>query len=317
MSVALAIALAVVITVLVVRPDGESRSADGGSGITASEFASANDTGPVSIITEDPTCDAWNTVVGQYSEAATGVNWEGREAETPASSWTPEQRRMYQAVGMAMTRATEQVTKLAMQTPHRVMRELYEQFVAYTVAFVERIPAYVAEDNNLALASNAAGSSVSNICGAITFRSAQALAILVPNSSSPSAQTGLKTSTSKPFMSQPNSICQAWASEVEVFSEGTTEWRKIDKNIPASGWTPEQRAVHDEVAPLMSANADTMEELGRKSGDPLLEDFATLATQYRRAFVLSLPRYSSADSYLALAATNLVRLISSACKAAS
>lgn len=149
LSVVLAIALAVVITVLVVRPDGESRSADGGSGTTDSEFASANDTGPVSIITEDPTCDAWNTVAGRFAQSVDEVGWEDRDPELPATSWTPEQRDMYKSVGEAMTRAADQATNLAMQTTHRVMRELYEQFIAYTRAFVGRIPDYVAKDDDL------------------------------------------------------------------------------------------------------------------------------------------------------------------------
>ncbi len=51
------IAVTVVITVLVVGKDsggGESPTPTNGNG---SDFASANDKGPVGIITEDPTCD--------------------------------------------------------------------------------------------------------------------------------------------------------------------------------------------------------------------------------------------------------------------
>src|ERR1700754_5066465 len=56
------IAVTVVITVLVVDKNsggGESPTPTNGS---ASDFASANDKGPVGIITEDPTCAAWNRI---------------------------------------------------------------------------------------------------------------------------------------------------------------------------------------------------------------------------------------------------------------
>lgn len=316
LSVVLAIALAAVVTVLIIRPDGESRAADDDSGASSSEFASANDTGPVSIITDDPTCDAWNTVAGQYSQAVDAVDWEGRNSEIPATSWTSSQRSMYEAVGEAMSLATEQASTLARQTPHRVMRELYEQFVAHTRAFVERIPSYVTKDDDLVAASNGAGGSISNLCGGIAYRSAQATAPLVPRVARPKEVVKPVASLSpERFMAQPNAICRDWLSSVEKFSAESADWREVNKSTPAKEWTPEQRAIHEAVAPIMSASADDLERLGRRSGDPVLEDIATMAAQYRRAFVITLPAYTSADSYLELSATNMVRLINWACKA--
>jgi len=40
---------------------------------------------------------------------------------------------------------------LAKRTPHRVMRELYEQFIAYSRAYADRIPTYTPPDDNFAL----------------------------------------------------------------------------------------------------------------------------------------------------------------------
>ena len=69
------IAVTVVITVLVVGKNsggGESPTPTNGNG---SDFASANDKGPVGIITEDPTCDAWQRI------AANTPQDEGRQLE--------------------------------------------------------------------------------------------------------------------------------------------------------------------------------------------------------------------------------------------
>ncbi len=47
---------------------------------------------------------------------------------------------MYEAVGKAMRNAADQTVNLVKVTPHRVMRELYEQFIAYARAFTDNIP---------------------------------------------------------------------------------------------------------------------------------------------------------------------------------
>ena len=133
------IAVTVVITVLVVGKDsgGGSPTPTNGNG---SDFASANDKGPVGIITEDPTCDAWGRVAREYSSATKAVNWGDRDQSIPASAWTPDQRAMYETVGKAVSNAADQTGNFVKLTPHRVMRELYEQFIAYGRAFTTKIP---------------------------------------------------------------------------------------------------------------------------------------------------------------------------------
>lgn len=81
LAIVLAIALTAVVTVLIVRPSGggeksPTTSADG----TKSEFASANDTGPVNIITEDPTCAAWTRISNEYAGQTKAVNWGDRDS---------------------------------------------------------------------------------------------------------------------------------------------------------------------------------------------------------------------------------------------
>ena len=118
-------------------------------------------------------------------------------------------------------------------------------------------------------------------------------------------------------MTTPNSICSDWGAFVVKFDEETQSWRAIDKAIPANDWTPEQKQIHDAVAPIMLSSADEVQRLGQQSGDPRIEDLTTLAAQYRRGFVTSVANYTSADAYLELTATSIVRLVNTACKAAS
>ncbi|WP_158169889.1 hypothetical protein [Mycolicibacterium smegmatis] len=316
LSVVLAIALAVVITVLVVRPDGESRSADDGSGTTDSEFASANDTGPVSIITEDPTCDAWGRVAREYYDATQAEGWGDRDYTTPAVSWTPQQRIMYESVGKAMGRAAEKTIALSKQTPHRVMRELYQQFIAYSNSFVSRIADYKPDDDDIAVAADAFMISAANICSAIDYGSAQAVGPQVLGVSGlASGPQPLSASDPAVLLPEPNAICSDWASLVTKYSDDTANWRDLDKRVPAKEWTPEERSLYMSVAEIMSINADEMERLGQRSGDATIHDLAVIAAQYQRGFVTAIPSYIAADNLLAESATQLMRTINWACKA--
>src|ERR1700752_2037695 len=140
------IAVTVVITVLVVGKDssgGDLPTPTNGSG---SDFASANDKGPVAIITEDPTW-APSSPIFETLVAREHDGWDTRDPAIPASQWTPAMRSQYEDVGEAWRSAADQIVPLAKLTPHRVMRELYEQFAAYTRAFADRIPTYTPPDN--------------------------------------------------------------------------------------------------------------------------------------------------------------------------
>jgi hypothetical protein len=315
LAVLVVVALAVVITVLVMRPSGGGPTPTPTNG--NSDFASAGDAGPVNIITEDPTCEAWVRVGREYASKLKAVNWENRDESVPASAWTPEQRTMYESAGKAMSQAADQTVDLAKQTPHRVVRELYEQFIAYVHTFVQRIPSYSADDHNVGVVSDAIGNGLNNICSAITYRSAPPLAPLVAEPPVPSKieSPGDPTAPQR-FVVEDNSVCSEWSSTVLKFSDDTAAWRAIDPNIPSTDWTPDQKAINDAVAPVMSSNADKLESLGRQSGNPVLEDFAVLAAQYRRGFVAAIPAFSSADNFMAESAAFLVKTVDWACKAA-
>jgi hypothetical protein len=308
------IAVTVVITVWVVGKDsGESPTPTNGNG---SDFASANDKGPVGIITEDSTCDAWHRIAREYSAKGDSVKWGDRDQTVPADAWTEQQRSMYDTVGKAVKDAADQTVNLVKLTPHRVMRELYEQFIAYANTFIARIPNYVAEDRFFAGTTDGIASALSMICSAIDNRSAQPLAPLIPEVAPPT-ELGPLGDPAQPqrFLTSLDPVCSEWISVVDRFDADTAAWRATDPNIPATQWTPELKALNDAVAPTMTAEAEDLEKLGRRSSNATLEDMAVLAAQYQRAFVKALPTYTTADSYLAQAATYAVSSVNAACKA--
>jgi hypothetical protein len=117
----------------------------------------------------------------------------------------------------------------------------------------------------------------------------------------------------KRFITEPNSVCADWLAASTKFSNDTADWLPTDPDIPVSQWSPEQRAINDAVAPVMSAFADELQTFGERSGNPTLQDFAELSAQYRRAYVQSLPTYTASDKYLANSALVLGGVVEAAC----
>ena len=86
--------------------------------------------------------------------------------------------------------------------------------------------------------------------------------------------------------------------------------------MPATEWTPEIRALWDRLAELRGSYfAPKFEELGRKTGNPVWEDFAVLAAQYYRAFAAAVPTYTVNDGYLSEAGASTVSAVGVACQA--
>jgi hypothetical protein len=281
-----------------------------------SEIASANDKGPATIITEDPTCAPSRPILDTLSGQEHN-GWDTRDPSIPASAWTPAVRAQYEAVGQAMRSAADQMVALVKLTPHRVMRELYEQFIAYSRAYADRIPTYAPTDDGLAVASSTTANAIGDVCGAISHGSAAARGPLISPPRAP-AQVAPLGDPADPqrFLRDPDPACAEWIAASSQFQADTAAWLVIPSSIPASQWTPEQRVINDSVAPVMLSFADKVQALGEQSDNPTFMDFATLSAQYRRAYVQSLPSYTPSDNYLANAALKLGGVVEAACQVA-
>jgi hypothetical protein len=279
-------------------------------------LASADDKAPADVITEDPTCAAWSPINDTLAAVLTD-GWDELDPKLAATDWTPEERLKYEEVGQALEAAAEQSVRLAKETPNRAMRELYEQFIAYARAFTDAIPSYTASDNHLATTAVAVTHAVVHICSAITYKSAQARSLLLDPPISPTETARLSDpSAPRRFMTAPDPTCDSWDRVLREFNDNTKDWQKIDKSVPATEWTPDQRAVVDGVIPTMAALADDLDKLGLKTENPVLQDLALMAAQYRRAHIASLRTYQPADNYLDRASFRLSSVIFEACKAA-
>lgn len=312
----LVVAITIGATLLFTRGSGDTAPTATSTSAVASDIASANDTGPVAIITSDPTCDAWNAIRASLAGVQGASRWTERDPSSSASTWSPEQRSEIEAVATSFRNAASQAVGLAKQTPHRVVRELYEQFAAYGRAYADRIPTYTSVDDFLALTTISIGESLGGLCDAITYQSAASRSLAVPSVPPPDrvAPVGNPAEPQR-FVLVPDATCTLWVQREDRFSGDLAGWFRLDPNPPATQWTPDQKAIQQAAIPIFTSYADDIEAAGRQSNNPVLEDVAVLAAVYFRAYAGSVSNYVAADNYLVVAALRAANTISSACRA--
>jgi hypothetical protein len=293
---------------------------NGGTGSTAtssavpSDVASANDTGPVAIISDEPTCPAFIDIYNALADVQSqGWNQERRTLGS-ASDWTPDQRSHVEAVVTALRNAADQIVALAKGTPHRVIRELYEQFIAYGRAYADAAPDYTAGDGYLAGTNVAIGNTLKGICNSITYKS-HTRSLAIPRADSPSSVAAVgNPADPHRFLTLQGSTCSSWIANDGRFNAGTADWENLDPNVPGSQWTPEQRAIALASLPAFNTLANDMESTGRQSGNPVLEDFAVLGALYLRAYVSAGDSYAPADSWLSFTGLRINNTVAAACQ---
>lgn len=281
----------------------------------ASDIASANDKGPVKVITEDPTCAPWTPINDTLADRQSN-GWRNRDPAVPSVAWSADVRAIFREVGTAFDAAADQTVPLAKLTPHRVMRELYEQFIAYARAYADSIPGYTARDNHLANVAVSTTYVLINICNAAENDSAAARGPLVSPADTPTI-TGPPTDPSRPrqFLTSVDPVCLEWTSMVADINLAVADWARTDPGLPVDQWSTEQQALTKAVTPALRQNADAMQALGERSDNPVLQDFAILAAIYQRAFLQALPTYGPNDQYLYNTAAQTEALINAACLA--
>jgi hypothetical protein len=313
-AVLLVIGITVGATLLFTR-DGGGDSTNSPTSAAPSEFASANDNGPVKIVTDDPTCSAYINVNNRMAEVEAN-GWSAQRGELgPISQWNSDQKTQTQAVATAMRGAADQLIPLSKQTPHRLMRELYGQFIAYGRAYADRIDNYSPVDDGLATANVNIGSALASICNAISNGSASRAVVVAPAPAPTSIAPTGEAANPERFITTSDSTCTEWVQRSSKFTSDTTAWEALDASVPASEWTPERRAIEQSVQPLLSKYSDDLQAAGTQSGNPVLEDFAIAAALYLRAYISVGDSYTSADGWLSSAGFRITNAVSGACRA--
>lgn len=316
---------AVVAALTLARPQPDGHPTAATTTAPVGNWASANDTGPVTLVTEDPTCRAW-TPIGQALVSSPIEGWDASHPgqphplKTPGNTWTPEQRKVMQATANAYRTAAVKSAALARTTPHRVMREFYEQFIAYARAFADIIGDRFVPTNGTGATAESAYNALISICSTVDTGAAKARSALVAAPPAPK-QTAPPQDPANPqrFLTTADlSNCGELISKFKAFKSNPTvlDWAKNGSTLPADLWSPEQRALADTVAALMLRLADDTEQIAGRSNNPVVQDFAIFAAQYQRAFAKALPTYGARDAELDGAAGYTREMLNDACLSA-
>lgn len=278
-------------------------------------IASAEDIGPVALITDDVTCGVWDNVQTSVTVARNG-GWAERDPWADASTWDAATRAEFEALGAALRSGTDRAATLAAQTPHRTMRELYEAFIAYGRGYADGMADYQPMSHYLAQTSLAAADAITAICSAARSKVAE---VQAPGLTAPPAPT-VKPAMDDPanpqrFIAQPNPTCEPWTQDEAAFREQTQAWSALDPNIGVAQLDREQALTYDAAAQAFRARADGMEAAGRASGNPVQEDLATLGALYFRAYAQAIPLIWSGDNDLAEVGLAINGLVTAGCQA--
>ena len=294
------------------------------TGTTPPAVVSAKDTGPVGIITDDHTCAPWETVAQEWTAHDPLAKWPADSPSSPinipASAWTPEQQAAMQQVGNVMRSTAAKSVALARATPHRLMRELYEQHIAYARAYADSLTNYFPQaDVKLGRAAQSAMNSLISACNAAEDGAAITRSVLVAPQAAP-ARVAPPQNAEQPqrfIATGDRTTCGEWESVNDKFDAdpGIQEWTKIDTQVPVAQWSPQQKALSDGVTPLMLTLVDELERIAGRSNNPVIQDFAAFAAQYQRAYVKAFPTYGVHDGQLGIVARSTRQLVSKACGA--
>lgn len=302
-------------TLLFTRDGGDGPSNPPTSGVP-SDIASANDTGPVSIITEEPTCKAFNTINNGLADAEKGEWGVFRDGLGRTSEWTPEQRTQVNAVATAMRNAADQAVPLAKQTPHRVIREIYTQFIASGRAYADSIVDYSPADNGLASANVSASGAITGICNVIELGSAGRSLVLPAEHPPTEVLPPNDPSDSQLFVTSSDAQCSDWIRRLEDFNaDSPQEWQTRDADLPGSQWSPQRKALEQSVADQLTIYAEAVSAAGRSSDNPVFEDLALTSALYIDAYIASLDSYTSADGWLVWTSFQISNLVAASCRA--
>jgi serine/threonine protein kinase len=280
--------------------------------------ASTGDVGPVGLITEEPTCVRW-LVISPKWPVDPPIHTAGVSPVNVArNAWTPEQQSVMQTMASNIRAEAGQTAVLANTTPHRVMRELYEQFVAYARAFADAVAGnYVPDDSGLLSSKNHLLSTLTSLCVAVRAGAPGARSALItvrgaPARVAPPQDPGnpqrFVTASDLPACVVLESLTGNYASNPAV-----TAWIDADETIPASKWDPRHKALNDAVAPIMLTLADDVERATGQGNNPVMADFGMLFAQYERVFVKTLPTYGPSDFQLEAVASSMLYMVAQAC----
>ncbi len=108
-------------------------------------------------------------------------------------------------------------------------------------------------------------------------------------------------------------VCEEWAAAVNELVLQEKKWAALNKGVPATEWTPEQREIFKSVGEAKSAAADQFESMLPKARSAVLQELIAQTIVYTRAYVERIPEYVGSDALIAGVAGNFSNAVTYMC----
>lgn len=112
---------------------------------------------------------------------------------------------------------------------------------------------------------------------------------------------------------KPDPVCSQWQRASVGYDGKQQSWVKTDHRVPASRWSPKQRAVTLAVVPVMRQEAAELRALADKSTDPLLTGLLRAQSRYVDNYATKLPKFEPRDHANWTAATAMDGAVKAVC----
>ncbi|MEN4476595.1 hypothetical protein [Mycolicibacterium cosmeticum] len=113
----------------------------------------------------------------------------------------------------------------------------------------------------------------------------------------------------------PDPVCAEWNPIATDYATKQAAWAKTDPNVPASDWTPEDRALNLGIVPVLRAQVADMRRLAGKAEDPILKGLMLQQAAYEEVYAERLPNYQPSDQKLWQATVHFSSAVNSMCTA--
>lgn len=110
-------------------------------------------------------------------------------------------------------------------------------------------------------------------------------------------------------------VCGEWGRVAASFGARQQAWAKTDPRVPASRWSPRQRAVTMAVIPVLKEEAAAMRRLADKAADPFLAGLMKGQAVYEDEYAKRLPKFQPRDHDYWKAASALSGTVKTVCSA--
>lgn len=114
--------------------------------------------------TRDSICDEFVAVLDRQDAALAG--WYATDWTIPSTKWTPNQRKLSDAVREVLERDLVRFGEFAKKAKDRIVGDLLTTQNAYMEAFVDALPTYVPDDNQFWTVGSSLGGGIKAACEA-------------------------------------------------------------------------------------------------------------------------------------------------------